>query len=265
METIVKKKRNRGKVAITDEVVEQIRSTMVRQADMTLKEVLADMNIQYNDFMWHTTAEQRAVIPKHRRKRISFDHIQMDTSRSEPVKSITITPASTNEGKVNLGSLPKLIYRIVKNSIAIPEGQKGRFFIRVEADQYYVVGYEYVVPNEPYRHQVDPNLHEFNTNLDTALQNLRNKISSLLEKDIADEVYGTVRYSLADAEKYNSREVLVKTSLLVPDGDYKCNVSRDLGQITINGVSIAFVIAETLPATMGVNLRVKDNIGRIYL
>lgn len=210
------------------------------------------------------TPEQRALLKACRGKTPV-----PSTMPSQPLSAISIhipsappvEPVTSFNGVI---FPPKLIYRWIKNFMGKYSSHRGRFFIRVEADHYYVVGYEYQLSTDA-GYVVDPFLHDFNTDLQSALNRLQKKLTQAMDKEIVDEAFGKVMYCKEQAPGYDPKIIVCKGIINVPDGEYLCKVSRDLGQLIYEKTLYQFALPETLPVTAGVRIVVKDKIGTIHL
>ncbi len=143
---------------------------------------------------------------------------------------------------------PRVIYRMHKNFIGTWNCVKLSFFIRVEADVYFVVGYQYELSEFPGVFRADANLFDYNTDVNVALANLRRVIDEKVGPVLKDKLLGLIQYGLEHVAPYDPRTIVAKTKIGAPDGDYTARVSGDLGRIDANGKLYEFAIPENLPA-----------------
>lgn len=255
---------------ITPDIVERIKALLTSGHD--LMQACNLVGIKYHIVMYHTTKAERrtwGVVPRGTTGRpVIFDEqkIARATVPQKPVPNVVIKAEQQRENNLSFfNGIPHNVQRIHKSFIGQPIAHQGRFFIRIEAEVYWVVGYEYPVPNDPLRYQVDCNLHDYNTDPHTAITNIREKLKTFLETEVTCEVHGKVRYSVNPPKPYNKRTLQTKTSLNVPDGEYRCNLARDLGHIEHKGMPYQFVIDGTVDRMQNVPMVVKNKVGTIYL
>ena len=143
---------------------------------------------------------------------------------------------------------PRVIYRMHKNFIGTWNCVKLSFFIRVEADVYFVVGYQYELSEFPGVFRADVHFHDYNTDVNVALFNLRKIIDEKIGPVLQDKTLGLIQYGLEPVAPYDPRQIVAKTKIGAPDGDYDARVSGDLGRLEADGKLYEFAIPENLPS-----------------
>lgn len=168
------------------------------------------------------------------------------------IKSLEVPPAfvQTIEAPpiADPFGFPRIIYRMHKNFIGTWNCVKLSFFIRVEADVYFVVGYQYELSEYPGVFRADAHLCDYNTDVNVALANLRRMVDDKIGPVLQDKTLGLIQYGLEYVAPYDPRTIVAKTKIVAPDGDYTARVAGDLGRLEADGKLYEFAIPENLPA-----------------
>lgn len=269
-----------------DEVVDKIRQTIIAEG-LSINQACKRVDVKYDWFMRYATVDDTTelrklwMLNKHKDTRKQYTP-KKDVVIKEPklaplppsvvstgpspdairkkeaedidavIKSLEVPPVFVPTIEAPPSSdpfgFPRVIYRMHKNFIGTWSCVKLSFFIRVEADVYFVVGYQYELSEFPGVFRADANLFDYNTDVNVALANLRRIIDEKVGPVLKDKILGLIQYGIEPVAPYDPRQIVAKTKIGAPDGEYTARVSGDLGRLEAGGKLYEFAIPENLPA-----------------
>lgn len=212
--------------------------TLIKETGMTIMEACDKLSYTHAQMHRVLTEEQRRTLKSMRLGRAYRK--ALEERPHEPVAAPPEPPTPST-----IVEFPKIVYR---------SEHKLRFFLRVEADKWWVTGYE--TPDNVR----DRNLYEMHLDMRDALIKLRSSLNVALEGGAVDPDHGTTLvYSLVP-----QRCIQSSTVVDVPDGVYEGMVKGDIGSLTAGDARYQFALPEEVER-LTTQLVVKGKVVFVYV